>query len=398
MPKSISSLLLVVCLCVPASAVTFTDTTIATGISGGTGLAIAPDGRVFVIQQTGQVRIIENGIMIGAPALNIGSFDSALTSSGERGLIGIALDPNFASYVYLHYNREYPGGLYGNRIARFTLTGNTLDPNSMQVLLDNETSGNGGHVGGGMVMGSDGKLYAAIGDRNTPASAQDQNNTWGSILRLNPDGTFAGGNVVPNDNPFCTDQAQLGCTIYAQGLRNPFGLAVQPGTGRIFINDAGEQLVEEINQLAAGANYGWPGCEGACAPPDNTKTDSVYSYSSASGNAGGNCAITGGAFYNPASSSLPGSFYGDYLYLDWCSGRLTALDFAGSPTTTQLYQFSAQSAIALAVDAVGGIYYLDRRDNRVGYLFNAEVPEPATWLTVALGALAAARRRRVSTR
>ena len=406
MPKSILSLVLIGATCVSAYAVTLTDTTVAS-LTNGTGLAIAPDGRVFVLQQTGQIRIVENGILQATPALDISAFDAAfsLGFASEHGLLGIALDPNFATNqnLYVQYTSSLPGGI-GNRIARFTMnTGaNTIDQTSAQTLLDTEANGNNGHAGGGLAFGADGKLYTTIGDRRVPSSAQDPNDTWGSILRLNPNGTFAGGTVIPGDNPLCTDQTQKQCAIYVQGLRNPFGIAVQPGTGLMFINDAGEQTWEEINAVAAsgvtpppsgasgvpGSNFGWDQCEGPCAPADPGKVDPLYYYSSAGGS--GSCAITAGTFYNPASPNLPGNFAGDYLFVDFCNGKLTALDFNGAtPTTEVLHQLPGFGTVALGVDSVGGIYYLSRRDgesadNRLGYLFDTSVPEPSTWVTAAL--------------
>jgi glucose/arabinose dehydrogenase len=407
MPKSILSLPLFLLCCASAAGITLSNTTISTGVSNGTGLAIAPDGRVFVLQQTGQVRIIENGILVGSPALNLPAMDTSFSFSGERGLVGIALDPSFGTngFVYLHYMREYPGGYFGNRIARYTFDSmtNTINPASLQTLIDLETlnCGNcGGHVGGGMVFGSDGKLYVGVGDRNTPSSAQNHGDSWGSILRLNPNGTFSNLDVIPTDNPFCQTNAPQ-CAVYAQGLRNPFGVAVQPGTGLIFINDAGENNWEEINALASQANYGWPGCEGPCSPTDPSKTDPVFSYNSLNNgplNPEGNCAITGGAFFNPMDANVAGAFFGNYLYVDFCSGKLKALNFSGSPTTTTLYAFQGRGPTDIELDVNSGRLYYVNANGTVGYLTNTAVPEPSTWLTAAaaLAAVALRTRRRKS--
>ena len=396
---SLSRLLsLLVCLVTGLSATVF-QTTLATGLptSGGlTGLAAAPDGRVFVLQRTGQVQLFESGML--SPVVHLNTIASFTSLAGEHGLLGVALDPDFGSngYVYLHYNTSLPGGLVSNRISRFTLVGSTINTATEQILIDLEASGNNGHVGGGMVFGADGQLYVGVGDRRVPASAATATDTWGSVLRLNPNGTFAGGDVIPlTGNPFNTGQGNKGSAVYVQGLRNPFGIAVQPGTGLMFINDAGEQNWEEINAVAfgnpigapAGANFGWPGCEGnfsaanptvdPCPTQPGTTTAPLYAYSSIGGpNPTGDCAITGGTFY-----------LNTYLFSDFCSGKIRMLDLTTQTVNAlPFYTLPGFGPTALATSHDGNtVYYLDSRFGTFGQLSQlAPVPEPATLCTVAL--------------
>jgi hypothetical protein len=134
-------------------------------------------------------------------------------------------------------------------------------------------------------------LYIAVGENATPSNAQTKTNLLGKILRVSPTG------AIPTDNPFYSSASGKNRAIWALGLRNPFTFAVQPGTGRIFINDVGQNTTEEVDEGVAGANYGWPTTEG---PTTDPRFDSpVYSYPH-----GSECAITGGAFYNPSTGPV----------------------------------------------------------------------------------------------
>ena len=178
-------------------------------------------------------------------------------SAGERGLIGIALHPDFATngFVYI-YSTRIDGGSH-NRISRFTAAGDVAAAGSEIALVDlPNLSGATNHNGGGMHFGSDGKLYVGVGENANSAQAQNLATPFGKLLRFNDDGT------IPTDNPFYATQSGLARAIWASGLRNPFTFAVQPGTGRIHINDVGQDTWEEINLGVAGANYGWPTSEG----------------------------------------------------------------------------------------------------------------------------------------
>jgi glucose/arabinose dehydrogenase len=181
-----------------------------------------------------------------------------------------------------------------------------------------------------MHFGLDGKLYVAVGENANPSNAQTLGNLLGKLLRLNAGGT------IPTDNPFFNEASGVNRAIWALGLRNPFTFAVQPGTGRIFINDVGQNTWEEINEGAAGANYGWPDTEGPTSDPRFRPPLFAYRHGS-SGTTG--CAITGGAFYNPPSMQFPADYVGDYFFAD--SAR------AGSGGTIRLPAWSRRSRRAL---------------------------------------------------
>jgi glucose/arabinose dehydrogenase len=328
----------------------FAETQIAS-LSNGTAMAFAPDGRLFVCQQTGELRVIKNGALLATPFVTL-----AVDSSGERGLLGVAFDLDFATnqFVYVYYTATTPA--IHNRVSRFTSNGDVAVANSEVVMLDlNNLSGATNHNGGAIHFGTDGKLYIAVGENANPANAQTLTNLLGKMLRINPDPDPA--NLVPSDNPFFNDPNVVGNNkaIWALGLRNPFTFGFQPGTGRLFINDVGQSAWEEINDGIAGSNYGWNSCEGACGPPPNPNfRDPIFQYA----NDASTCAIVGGAFYNPPSPQFPSVFIGKYFYADLCGGWIHRFDPANN--TSAGFATGLSSPVDLQVASDGSLYYLVR--------------------------------------
>src|SRR5689334_3487711 len=215
-------------------------------------MELAPDGRIFVCQQTGSLRVIKNGALLSTPFLTLN-----VDSNGERGLLGIAFDPNFASNNFLYVYYTVPSTPRHNRVSRFTANGDVVANGSEVPILDlDNLSTATNHNGGAIHFGPDGKLYVAVGENANGANAQTLSNRLGKMLRINSDGS------IPGDNPFFNTATVLNRSIWALGLRNPFTFAFQPGTGRMFINDVGQNTWEEINDGMAGSNYGWPTTEG----------------------------------------------------------------------------------------------------------------------------------------
>jgi glucose/arabinose dehydrogenase len=296
----------------------FTQSQIGGSLDSPTAFAIAPDGRIFVCEQEGRLRVIKDGQLLATPFLSV-----TVSSVGERGLLGVAFDPAFASnhFVYVYYTAVTPS--IHNRLSRFTANGNVAASGSERILLeiDDLTSATN-HNGGAIRFGEDSKLYVGVGENATSSNAQTKSNLLGKLLRLNSDGT------IPTDNPFSSTASGKNRAIWAIGLRNPFTFAVQPGTGRIFINDVGQDTFEEVDEGREGANYGWPATEG---PTSNSAYDSpIYSYAHAGSS---DCAITGAAFYNPATPQFPSSYTGDFFFADYCGGWIKRLDAAGSYAT-----------------------------------------------------------------
>ncbi|MGB9179709.1 MAG: PQQ-dependent sugar dehydrogenase [Pyrinomonadaceae bacterium] len=329
----------------------FTETQI-TGLSNPTAMTFAPDGRLFVCQQGGSLRVIKNGALLSTPFLTV-----TVDSNGERGLLGVAFDPNFAAnqFVYIYYTATTPQ--VHNRISRFTANGDVAVAGSEVVLLDlNNLSSATNHNGGAIHFGLDGKLYAGVGENANGANAQTLANLLGKILRINSDGT------IPTDNPFFNTATGNNRAIWALGLRNPFTFAVKPETGRLFINDVGQSAWEEIDDGIAGSNYGWAICEGTCSNAGFTNPLFQYGHTPPTGSTTG-CAIAGGAFYNPATARFPGAYINTYFFADLCSGWIRRYD----PATGAVTDFASgiSSPVDLQVSADGALYYLARGTNSV---------------------------------
>ncbi|HEY2961535.1 MAG TPA: PQQ-dependent sugar dehydrogenase [Pyrinomonadaceae bacterium] len=320
----------------------FTETIIS-GIASPTAMEIAPDGRIFVCEQGGRLRVIKNGVLLPTPFLTLN-----VDAQGERGLLGIAFDPNFTSNNLLYIYYTLPTDPRHNRVSRFQANGDVVMPGSETVILelDNLTSATN-HNGGAIHFGPDGKLYVAVGENATGSNSQTLNNRLGKMLRINSDGS------IPNDNPFFNVASGANRSIWALGLRNPFTFAFQPGTGRMFINDVGQNTWEEINDGIAGSNYGWPDAEG---PTTNVSFRSpLFAYPHAGGPITG-CAIAGGAFYNPLNVRFPASFVGRYFFADLCGGWIRTFD----PATNAVADFASGivQPVDLKVGVEGSLYYL----------------------------------------
>ncbi|HET7480892.1 MAG TPA: PQQ-dependent sugar dehydrogenase [Rubrobacteraceae bacterium] len=340
----------------------FTQTRVATGLDNPTAMAFAPDGRIFVNQQGGKLRVIKNGTLLAAPAIDL---TSRIDARGERGLLGVAFDPGFSSnhWIYLYYTRKAAGSVPAhNRVARFRVVGDRLVASSQKVILDlNNLSSATNHNGGAIHFGSDRKLYVAVGENANGDNSQSFKNLLGKMLRINKDGT------MPRDNPFYKNKNVTGKNkaIWARGLRNPYSFAVQPGTGRIYINDVGAQTWEEINAGRKGANYGWPIKEGPESAPKYTPPIFAYRHGNS---ATTGCAITGGAFYNTSIVRFPSSFVGDYFFADFCNGWIRRYD----PATDRAAAFATgiQNPVDLRVNN-GYLYYLERG---TGSLYQVDHP------------------------
>ena len=328
----------------------FVESVVASGLSAPTAMAFTPDGRIFVTEQGGQLRVIKNEALLPTPFVTV-----TTTSAGERGLLGVAIDPNFAvnHFVYVYYTATSP--TIHNRVSRFTANGDVAVPGSEMVLFElNNLSSATNHNGGALHFGPDGKLYFAAGENANPANSQTIANVLGKIMRINRDGS------IPTDNPTSfpgisgtpTGQNRA---IWAVGLRNPYTFAFQPVTGRMFINDVGQSTWEEINDGIAGSNYGWNICEGFCSPPNPTYRDPLFEYGHGGGPTTG-CAITGGAFYNPAVRQFPITFTGKYFFADYCSGWIRHFDPATG--TARVWASGISAPLDLLVGGDGSLYYL----------------------------------------
>ena len=248
----------------------FTDT-LVTNVGSPTAIAFLPDGRMLITTQGGRVRIFDGTALLATPALDL---SSRICSNSERGLLGIAVDPDFSANqrIYLFYTHPGNGGCGTgstagpwNRVSRFTFSGtNTINPASELVLLDGIWSYGGNHNAGDLAFGGDGMLYVTTGDGGTDYggsgsagandAARERHHLLGKIVRITRDGDVAGGNPYsgPNTGRCNTGPlppGQICQEIYAWGLRNPFRIAFNPNSGNMefYINDVGQGAWEEID-------------------------------------------------------------------------------------------------------------------------------------------------------
>jgi glucose/arabinose dehydrogenase len=211
-------------------------------------LAFSPDGRLFVTERAGRVRIFSAGSASSEVALTLDD----VFAQGEAGVLGITLDPEFSStrFVYLYYTARASGGAV-NRVVRYREVANRLG--EAAVLLDNIPA-NQIHDGGRLRFGPDGLLYVTTGDAAATSLAQDVASLAGKILRVTRDG------MTPRDNPFSSP-------VYTYGHRNPQGLDWHPVSGSLWASEHGASGNDEVNVIEAGANYGWPRIEGSQTMP-----------------------------------------------------------------------------------------------------------------------------------
>jgi glucose/arabinose dehydrogenase len=309
---------------------------------------VAPDGRVFLCEKTGRIRVYKGGNWLTAPLLTVDA-----DFAEERGLLGIALDPDFANnpYVYIYYTAKNPAH---NRISRFRIAGDAAT-GPENVLLDLNTLGalrsGGWHNGGSIRFGKDGKLYIATGNNAIQNYSQSMDNLLGKVLRINPDGG------IPEDNPFYKTATGNNRAIWALGLRNPYTGDIHPVSGKFLVNDVGDGSFEEINEGKSGSNFGYPKTEGRAgsAPTGLTGTygDPVSAYTHSDG-----CAITGGSFYHPASNTFGAEYADLYFYSDYCNGWIKTLNTNGNVVKSFATGIPRPIYITAAQD--GNLYYVCR--------------------------------------
>jgi glucose/arabinose dehydrogenase len=337
----------------------FTQSQVAGGLTDPTDMEFAPDGRLFVAEQAGKVRIVN-------PDGTLATFHNISTkvdSTSERGLLALTFDPNFSTnhYVYLHYTKKATATVPAhNRVVRLTAnaSGDKALAGSETLIFRLNNQDDTHHMGGAIDFGKYNKLYIATGD-NVGGPTQTLNNLLGKMLRINKDGT------IPTNNPFYTTASGKNRAIWALGLRNPFKFAVKPGSGTIFINDVGADAWEEINRDKKGANYGWPIYEGLDGSDPNY-VDPIFAYGHEGDPATTGCSITGGAFYNPNNVQFPRGYVGDYFFADFCNGWIRrydpSLDPAPStdPDRASGFATGLSSLLDLEVSEGGELFYLSR--------------------------------------
>ena len=342
----------------PAAAQTvptgFVDEPVVSGLTSPTSFAFVPDGRIFIAEKTGIVRVVKNGALLGTPLIDL---RSRVNDYWDRGMLGIAVDPAFASngFVYLLYVRENNAADYSgqktSRLTRVTVTGDVASLSSEVVLLGGQggatcktlpagadciPSENPSHAPGAIRFASDGTMFLTTGDGASfnvvdpdALRVQDLDSLAGKVLHV----TTAGLGVATN--PFWNGTASANRSkVWASGLRNPYRFGLRPGSNTPYVGDVGWNTWEEINVALPGRNFGWPCYEGnpqqagyaalsACqalyAQGANAVTGALVPYN----HNGAGAAATGGAFYT--GTVFPAEYQGAYFYGDYAQGVLRVI-------------------------------------------------------------------------
>lgn len=314
----------------------FSDQLVASGLNMPTSLAFLPDGRALVTEQnSGAIRMVVGSTVTGAlvivPSLN--------TDGYERGLLSIAVDPQWPSrpYVYVHHTQS--GSVM--RVVRFTGRGTLSGSGSTNLTLDSlyqvltglpDNADN--HNGGSLRFGPDGMLYLSVGDDANSCSAQDRTSLRGCVFRMDvrnlPGG--AGGPparsaITPASNPWAGSANSAERLVYAYGLRNPFRFQIDRGSGKLYVGDVGESQWEELDEVTAGENEGWPWREGpdsfsSCSGSPGTLDSPIDAYDHGQG-----VSVIAAGVYRRAfhSTAWPASYEGDVFYADYFSGMMRRL-------------------------------------------------------------------------
>lgn len=310
-------------------------------------------GRLFIVEQGGLIRILQNEALLEMPFLDIS--ERVDDGGNEQGLLGLAFHPDFAGNGFFYVNYTEAGG--DTVIARFTATENSANPNS-EVRLLGVTQPFPNHNGGGLAFGPDGYLYIGLGDGGSggdpQGNGQNTSTLLGKLLRI--DVNNGDSYAIPADNPFGTE-------VFHYGLRNPWRFSFDALTGDLWIGDVGQGSWEEIDFLPAGTaggiNFGWNRYEGlhdytAGDQPENYRPP-LFEYSHTEG-----CSVTGGTVYR---GPMP-EWQGVYFYGDFCSGGVWGALRVATPTdetsvSTRLFETGIQLT-SFGVDESGEVYLADR--------------------------------------
>ena len=354
------------------------------GLRSPIGLESPNDGtnRLFVIEQGGTIRIIENGSIVPTPFLDI---TSKIESGGEEGLLGLAFHPNFTmdGRFYVNYTHRVSSSLLESIIAEYKVSATNADladANSERQLLvvpqQNDSSGQPfpNHKGGQLAFGpDDGLLYIGLGDGGSEGdpfgNGQNTNTRLGKILRIGVDPLNGHPYTLPPDNPFLSGQAP---EIFVVGLRNPWRFSFdRGGSHQLFVGDVGQSNWEEVDIVTRGGNYGWNIMEGdqCFNPPNGCSMVNLMLPITEYDHSMNRTAIIGGFVYRGVA--FP-NLVGTYIFGDLTSGEVWGLkqDNSGAWQRTLLLKHNL-TVSSFGQDAAGELYLLDYSNGIVYRLFGS---------------------------
>lgn len=340
----------------PPATIQYALESVVSNLTAPVDLQAPPDGtdRLFVVEQAGMVRVIQGGVLVATPFLDI---RDQVTSGGERGLLGLAFHPDYSQNrrFFLSYTRTTNDQLE-SVIAEYQTS--VADPNTAEtaetVLLTVDQP-SVVHNGGQIQFGTDGYLYISLGDGGSSSNGQKMDTLLGKILRIDVD---TQPYAIPLDNPFVSDAGARG-EIWALGFRNPWRFSIDRLTGRLYAGDVGQSSYEEVDLVAGGGNYGWNIMEGAhCYPPPSTDCSTaglglpITEYGRDKGTT-----VTGGYVYRGA---LMPELQGSYIFGDFGSGRIWRLQQTSQGVWTRSELLDTELNISsFGQDEAGEIYAND---------------------------------------
>lgn len=317
----------------------FVVETVATELHDPTCMAFAPDGRLFVTERHGTLRVIENGLPADPPFATI-----AVYSESENGLLSVAIDPDFETNHYVYVFATISNS--EQQVLRLR-DDNGVGVEQTIIKQHLPTIGNF-HSGGGLKFGPDGKLYFSVGDNQNPDLAQDMNSLAGKVCRINKDG------ATPADNPFHTGTGAPR-SIYALGFRSPFRFCFAPD-GRLFVMDVGsngDQRQEEINLVHAGDNCGWPTAEGPPGPaPIAGLVYPIYAYHDKG------ASPVGGVYYT--GDQYPAQYQGNLFHIDYIADAIFRVELNGDSVVSHtMFVKGEDGMLDLTQGPDGSLYYCE---------------------------------------
>ena len=358
---------------------------VASGFSSPLDIQQAGDasGRLFVVEQGGKIKIIQNGSVLGTPYLDVSSL---IVFGGEEGLLGLAFHPSYSTNgcFYVNYTTTRLNNILQTVIAEFRAApvgANTVNTATEQrLIIVDQPEAN--HNGGGLAFGKDGFLYIALGDgggggdvHGTIGNGQDLTTRLGKMLRISVtcNGTF----TVPSDNPFVTNTTAAK-EIWLYGLRNPFRFSVDQATGNLWIGDVGQSSFEEVDRVAqaqGGSNMGWRCKEGthnfnfSANCQGLTFLDPIFDYDHSQGDA----TVIGGYVYHGTNIA---ALAGNYVFGDFISGRVWSLaqNGQGQWVRTFLVNTGGGDLAGFGQDANGELYVARYSSGAVARLHQVGTP------------------------
>ena len=391
----------------------FADEVFASGFAYPIAIAFLPDGRMLCAERLGGVAVVKSD---GAWA-STGTIAN-VTTDQERGLQGIAVDPQWPArpYLYAYYTTTSPARV---QLSMFTMTGDLANPASTNLVLGTEHEILPGipdttsyHQGGTIAFGPDGKLYVFVGDDDQGCPAQSHGSPLGKVLRLEVSALPpAGGSLPPTSaitplgNPY-SGPAPRGPLVWASGLRNPFRAEIDPVSGYLVIADVGDVTWEEVDLCAAGgANFGWPAFEGQAAHPNScgpAPQNTVFPFAQHHHLSGTYALVTLAVYRNPpapAPYAFGPAYEGNFFYTDHFDGKIRRFDSSGLPAAPVAGQPDAESWAHTpymnvtdgAVGPDGALYYTQIYIGKIRRIRGGAAPGPHFGPTMPEGSVFTAR-------